>query len=151
MKKIEFQGKKIVGIKIRTRNANNQAEKDMSKLWSDFMSENIIEKIPNKIDSNIYCIYTNYESDFTGDYDVILGCETSSIDNLPSDLIYKEIPNMNGIIFEAKGQIPESIIKTWNKIWATPLDRAYNADIEKYQISDFQDENAVVEIFISMK
>ncbi|MBP9479499.1 MAG: AraC family transcriptional regulator [Sebaldella sp.] len=151
MKKAEFQGKKIVGIKVRTKNADNQSEKDMSKLWSSFMSENIMEKIPNKIDLHIYTIYTNYESDFTGEYDVILGCEVSSTDNLPSGLISQEFPNMSGLIFESKGQIPESIVKTWNEIWTTPLDRAYIADIEKYKISDFQDENAVVEIFISMK
>ena len=54
MKKAEFQGKKIVGIKVRTKNADNQSEKDMSKLWSSFMSENIMEKIPNKIDLHIY-------------------------------------------------------------------------------------------------
>ena len=152
MKKSEFKAKKIVGIEIRTRNADNQAEKDMTVLWGTFINDNIMEKIPNKTNLDVYCIYTNYESDFTGEYSVILGCEVTLLpEELPNNMIYKEIPDMKGLVFEACGKIPESIVKTWNEIWSTPLDRAYIADIEKYKLSDFQDENAVVEVFISMR
>ena len=72
MKKSEFKAKKIVGIEIKTRNENNQAEKDMTVLWGTFINDNIMEKIPNKENLDIYCIYTNYESDFTGEYSSIV-------------------------------------------------------------------------------
>ena len=151
MKKINLPAKKIIGIKTRTTNQDNQAEKAITQLWGTFMLENLIEQIPNKIDSSIYCIYTHYESDFTGEYSVILGCEVSSVDELPKNMTSIEIPMQNYQVFESKGQIPQSIIKTWGEIWSTPLPRAYTADFEKYEPTDFLKKDAAVEIFIALK
>ena len=54
---------KIIGIETRTTNQNGQAMKDIGGLWNRFFSENIISKIPNAVNSNVYAIYTDYESD----------------------------------------------------------------------------------------
>lgn len=151
MKKVSLPAKKILGIEMRTTNQENQAERAITKLWETFMSENLIKKIPNKIDSNVYCIYTHYESDFSGEYSVILGCEVSSVDELPENMTNIEIPEQGYQVFEAKGQIPQSIVKTWEEIWNTPLPRAYTADFEKYKIADFGNQDLMVEIFIALK
>ena len=39
----------LIGISVRTSNENGQAMTDIPALWNKFMSENWIEKIPNKI------------------------------------------------------------------------------------------------------
>ena len=35
---------KIIGISVRTTNANNQAQIDINKLWDQWYNENIIKK-----------------------------------------------------------------------------------------------------------
>lgn len=50
---------------MRTTNENGQSSKDISELWKKFFAENVFAKIPNKLDSNVYSVYTDYESDFT--------------------------------------------------------------------------------------
>ena len=52
---------KIIGIETRTTNQNGQAMQDIGGLWNRFFSENIISKIPNAVNSNVYAIYTDYE------------------------------------------------------------------------------------------
>lgn len=61
---------KIIGITTQTSNNDSQAIDDLGKLWHQFFDENIIAKIPNAISSNIYSVYTDYESDFTGKYTI---------------------------------------------------------------------------------
>lgn len=46
-----------MGIGVRTTNENGQSAKDIGALWNKFMSEGILDKIPNKIDNTIYSIY----------------------------------------------------------------------------------------------
>ena len=79
----------VVGISIRTTNENGQATKDIPALWGKFMSEGIIEKIPNKIDNTVYCIYTDYEKDHTKPYTTILGCKVSTLNNIPNEMVVK--------------------------------------------------------------
>lgn len=50
----------IIGISVRTTNENGQAIKDIGPLWERFLSENLIEKIPNKVDPTVYSVYTDY-------------------------------------------------------------------------------------------
>lgn len=61
---------KIIGIATQTSNNDSQAIDDLGKLWHQFFDENIMTKIPNTISSNIYSVYTDYESDFTGKYTI---------------------------------------------------------------------------------
>lgn len=56
-------GFKIIGISTRTTNKDNQAQKDLGSLWGQFFSENIFDKIPNKVSNEIIAIYTDYKSD----------------------------------------------------------------------------------------
>lgn len=74
---------KIIGISVETTNQNNQAAIDLGKLWQQFYSEEIFNKIPNKDSEEVYAIYTSYESDYTGKYTTIIGQRVSSLDHIP--------------------------------------------------------------------
>ena len=64
----------IIGIQVRTSNAKETTgQGDIPKQWSKFYKEGIADKIPNKLDSTIYAVYTNYASDYNGAYDFIIG------------------------------------------------------------------------------
>ena len=82
----------VIGISIRTTNENGQSSKDIPALWGKFMHEGILEKIPNKIDNTVYCIYTDYEKDHTKPYTTILGCKVENLSNIPYAMIGKTRP-----------------------------------------------------------
>ena len=65
---------KIIGISTETTNKSRKAAEDLGKLWQQFFKENVAGRIANKLSDEIYSIYTDYESDFTGNYKAIIGC-----------------------------------------------------------------------------
>ena len=144
---------KIIGIETRTKNQNGQAMKDIGGLWNRFFSENIISKIPNPVNSNVYAIYTDYESDYTGEYTTLLGLEVSSLDEIPSGLVGREFPIQNFKRFLAKGAMPQAVAEAWQKIWEQDkeLNRLYQYDYELYTEKSQQGDLSEVEIFIGVK
>jgi predicted transcriptional regulator YdeE len=152
MKTAQMESFNVIGIKIRTTNKEMQAAKDIPALWDKFMSENIIEKIPNKEADEIYAIYTNYESDYTEAYDMIIGCRTYSLDEVPSNMYALEIPASLYSEFTAKGKLNDNIVyNKWLEIWNTDLNRAYKADFEIYPENVLPTEETKVPIYISVK
>ena len=144
-------GFKVIGISIRTTNANNQSQQDLGKLWGRFFSEHIIEKIPNKISSHILAIYTDYESDYTGAYTTVIGVPVSTLDEVPIGLIGREFEADNFQKFVAKGEMSSAVINTWIDIWQRDreLNRKYSYDFEVYGDNSNNGENSEVEIYIA--
>ena len=143
------QSFKIVGISIRTN--NQKAANDLGKLWSKFIGENTTKKIPNKVSQDIYSIYTDYESDHTGDYTNIIGYRVSSLENVAAGLVSKEIPMSDYQKFTAKVKFPTCVQATWGEIWNSEIKRSYVADFEVYGDKSMNMTNAEVDIFISVR
>jgi len=142
----------IIGIAVRTTNQNGQAAHDIGKLWQRFFSENILDQIPNKIDSTLYSVYTDYESDYTKPYTTILGCKVSSLKEIPEGMVGKTIPAGKFTKFIAKGNLMQgAVYSEWVKIWNAPLDRKYSADFEVYGEKSQNPEHAEVDIFIALR
>jgi len=146
-------GFKIIGISIRTTNKNNQAQQDLKKLWGQFFSENIIEKIPNKVSSSIITIYTDYKSDYTDEYTTIIGIPVSTLDEIPDRLIGREFQSENFQKIIAKGEMPNAVMNVWLDIWQRDkqLNRKYSYDFEVYGEKSQNGENSEVEIYLSTK
>ncbi|MES2828757.1 MAG: effector binding domain-containing protein [Bacteroidota bacterium] len=150
MNTIDIETRHIIGLSVRTTNENGQSATDIPALWNTFLSNNTAALIPNKIAEDLYCIYTDYESDHTKPYTTILGCQVSSLANIPEGLIGITINQDTYIPFVAKGKMSDNIVfKEWEKIWDTDLPRSYNADFEIYGPKAQNFEDAEVEIFIS--
>ncbi|PXV63042.1 putative transcriptional regulator YdeE [Dysgonomonas alginatilytica] len=142
----------IIGISVRTTNEGSQAAKDIPELWVRFMSEDIDSKIPNRVSHDVYGIYTEYEGDFTQPYTTVIGCKVSSLDNIPEGLVGLTIETANYEKFTAKGKLSDDIVlKKWQEIWQSNMDRAYLADFEIYGERSMDMESAEVDIFISVK
>jgi predicted transcriptional regulator YdeE len=142
----------VIGISVRTTNENGQAGKDIPGLWNKFMTEGIIEQIPNKIDSSIYCIYTEYEKDHTKPYTTILGCKVENLDTIPNGMVGKTFEEATYTKHVAKGNILQGIVfEEWTKIWNSDLDRTFVADFEVYGEKAQNPENAEVDIFIGVR
>ena len=141
----------IIGIEIYT--SNEKATIDIPKLWEKFYTENVKDRIPNKINDEILAIYTNYEGNHTKPYSYILGCEVSSLDIIPEGMISKTILATQYEIFIAKGKMPNEIVKTWQHIWSPDIEnrRSYISDFEVYGDKYGDPENSEVEIYIGIK
>ncbi|MEP6712286.1 MAG: GyrI-like domain-containing protein [Ferruginibacter sp.] len=142
----------VIGISARTTNENGQAGQDIPALWNKFTTEGILEKIPNKIDNSIYCIYTEYEKDHTRPYTTILGCKVSTLDNIPNGMIGKTVEEAKYAEHIAKGNILGGMVfEEWTKIWNSDLQRTFTADFEVYGEKAQNLENAEVAIFVAVK
>ena len=144
---------KIIGISVKTTNKDGQSAQDIGKLWQQFYMENLFDKIPNKLSSDIYSIYTDYKSDFTDEYTTIIGVQVSSLENIPAGLIGRQFPSDNFVNYTAKGLMPEAVAKTWTTIWERDkeLNRKYTYDFEVYGEKSQNGEHSEVEIYIASK
>lgn len=142
----------VIGISVRTSNENGLATKDIPALWEKFMSEVIIDKIPNKVSNDIFCLYTDYEKDHTLPYTTILGCEVSSLASIPENMFGKQIDTQNYTQFKTTGNLMEgAVFNEWMKIWNANLPRTYTTDFEIYDEKAKNPENAEVSIFVAVK
>jgi predicted transcriptional regulator YdeE len=141
----------IIGIKMKT--SNQSAMQDISQIWNKFFSEDIKNKIPNKLSEDIFAVYTEYEGDYTKPYSYILGCSVSSLDSIPDGMVGMTIPSARYEIFIAKGKMPDKVVETWQHIWQPEIDakRSYKTDFEIYGDKYGNLENSEVEICIGLK
>ncbi len=142
----------IIGIAIRTKNHSEQTAKDIGGLWDKFLSEQLQEKIPNKIDNDIYALYTNYEGDHNQPYDTIIGCKVSSLDQIPKGMVGQSFGAANYNKVTAKGDLTQGLLyNSWKEIWTKGWERTYAVDFECYGEKAIDPTDAEVEIYVSIK
>jgi predicted transcriptional regulator YdeE len=114
------------------------------------MTDRVAEKIANRIDDTIYCVYTEYENDYTLPYTTILGCRVDNIGAIPDGFVAATIKESMFVKYVTKGNLLDGIVyDTWMKIWNSTIKRAYTSDFEVYGQQAQNPLNAEVEIFIS--
>ncbi len=141
----------IIGISVRTTNKDGQSGKDIQKLWDRLLGEKLIAQIPNVESSEVYDIYTDYESDVNGPYTTILGCKVTSLDNVPEGFVSKVIPEGTYRLYENSGRLPQCVVETWNNIWQSDAERAYVADFDVYNLQPTSPDNFHVKTYLSVK
>jgi len=73
---VTLEEKTVAGISARTNNGSPDMGAVIGGLWNRFYSEGIYEEIPEKANQKALGIYTDYAGDETGDYTVMVACET---------------------------------------------------------------------------
>ena len=148
----EIEDFMIIGIAIETSNLNGQAEQDLGALWGRFFSKGISALVPHKSTEDIYSLFTDYESDYRGNYTAILGHKVSSLDSIPEGLIGRRFTGGTYTTFKAKGEMPQAIVNTWKEIWSQDeqLQRRYTVDFEVYGAKSQQGKQSEVDIFIAV-
>src|ERR1700739_1200437 len=82
-----------VGIATRPSTPREMsADGIIGKQWGRLMQEGLLAKIPNKADSNIVAVYTDYSSDHNGEYTYVLGARVKSDADVPAGMVAKKIP-----------------------------------------------------------
>jgi predicted transcriptional regulator YdeE len=152
MEELKMEEILVIGIAVETSNENGKAALDIPKLWERFLSEHIGQQIPNKTSEEIIAIYTHYESDFTGAYTTILGCQVQNLSQIPEGMVGHKIEKQTFTKFEVKGDLTQGIVyQQWVNIWKMDLNRAYTSDFEIYRQTAQNEAEAQVDIFIAIK
>ena len=147
----------VIGIQVRTNNAKEATgDGAIPRLWQRLFGEGILNQIPDKADQSITVVYTNYSSDWNGDYDYTLGTKVKSGTKAPEGLVSVTVPAGKYLEFEsARGPGQTVVPQVWKQIWAyfqdpaNPL-RDYKADFERYgAVSD--PAGAQAHIFMRVK
>lgn len=140
----------VAGISVRTINKEGHADKDIGGLWQRFTQENLADKLEDKEGSELYCVYTDYESGHTDYYTAILGCKVSSIAYLPEGFTGKAIPASKYHVYTPEGKFPANIAATWQHIWATAEERIYTADFDKYDVAGKSFEDIESKVYVAV-
>lgn len=146
---IERQQKKFfIGLELRTN--NEECSSAMPAHKDRFFRENVLGRIPNKINGDILALYTDYEGDYTKPYSWILGCEVSSLEGVPEGLVGKTIPEARYAVFTTRGEFPQGLIGAWQDIWKANLPRCYTSDFEVYRSSFDPEKDPEVKVYIAI-
>jgi len=132
----------VAGIAVRTTNQDGRARKDIGDLWVTFMSENMQANIPAKYSEDVYCVYTDYETDHTGWYTCVLGCRVTEAGH--NGMFVALVPSGTYRQYDPEGPLPDSVGEAWMQIWEESDGRSYVADYDVYGA------DGKVEIFVGV-
>lgn len=137
----------ISGISTITNNELEMSEENgkIPELWEEYFQKDIYKKTFDKANSDfMYGVYSNYESDASGNYKVTVGVEVTK----PKNAIV--IEDKKYLVFSKQGELPMVVVELWAEIWDyfeknSEYVRAFEIDFEKYAKED------EVEIYVSIK
>jgi predicted transcriptional regulator YdeE len=151
---------KLVGITARTNNAN-ESDPSLAKITPTmlkYFNEGLPAKIPHRVKTGTtFCVYTDYESDITGDYTYFIGEEVETLETIPEGLETLVIPAQLYAKFTTEpGIMPNVVIEAWQKIWQMTLQdfgqpRRFSADFEVYDERSSDPQNATLDVYIGLK
>ena len=132
MTKVKQESKMIYGLKVRTSNEKEMNPKTakIGALWGEYF-EKILPTLAQGTQG--YGVYTKYESDALGEFDVLAGSE------VVNDALEKvTLEEGNYLCFKVNGELPQAVIDTWGEIWHyfsdenCPDTRVFKTDYELY-------------------
>ena len=150
MKSTSIPSFHLIGISVRTLNHGSKGLLDIENLWRQFRGSNISQQISDKMNEDIYAVYTDYEKDYTAPYTMILGHQVRDLSHVPEGMTGLTVPEAEYLQLTAKGNLYEGVVfKTWEQIWKSRYPRSYTVDFEVYGVAASDPENAVVDIYLS--
>ncbi|MBT2322477.1 GyrI-like domain-containing protein [Variovorax paradoxus] len=127
----------IAGLTVRTtnRDENDPQCARIGKLWTRFFDERAYER-PHRInDMRLYSVYSAYESDAAGAFDITTGVAVS---DGPATV---RIEAGDYLVFSGQGEMPQMVLAVWQSIWQyferhPEVRRTYRSDFEAYSGPD---------------
>jgi predicted transcriptional regulator YdeE len=154
---VEIPAFTIIGIEARTTNASEAAGNGIiPRQWQKFFSEGIPQRIPDKIGSNFYAVYSDYASDHNGEYSFVIGAKVKEGTAPPSGMVAKRVQaGPYAVLTSDKGPFPKVVPATWQKVFTLEskgkLKRAYHTDFELYDERAKDPQDGQVDIYIGLK
>lgn len=128
----------VAGLTVRTTNReeDDPATARIGALWNRFFGEETYRSTPGRTgDARIFGVYSGYESDAHGAFDVTVGVAVSGATGSVA------IEAGDYLVFMGQGEMPQMVIAAWQRIWqhfeAHPkIARRYRSDFEAYEGPD---------------
>jgi predicted transcriptional regulator YdeE len=141
-----------VGIERRTCNADGRSLQDIPACWQEYLSTKAVARTPNRVKPTVmYAIYSDYKTDWTGEYSYLLGCGVTKADKLPKGLVARDIPAQTYAHFRAQGPMSDAVVGVWAGIWGTDMPRTYLCDFEVYDARFTDRKNPEVDIYVGIR
>ena len=151
---VPYDGATVVGLGITTSNGAeiDAATGQIPGLWTRFYRDDIIGLTPRKKDPPVPLgVYTNYESDHTGRYDLVIGVAVDPDAPIPAGFVRAAVPPGRYLLFEGTGELPNVVFDLWAAVWRYFSEpgsghvRAYTTDFEVYP------SEGIVQIHVSIR
>ncbi|MCW7470581.1 GyrI-like domain-containing protein [Leptospira kanakyensis] len=155
--KILLQPITLVGIKTRTSNAEEMSGNGkIAALWGKFLGEGILSQIPNRIHPSEWMVaYTEFESDETGAYTMLIGASVNKVETLKPGFDSIQIPGSEYLKVPTNwGPISTIGLDTWKTIWSEEQykkSRSYIADLEIYGANASDPNHSQFDIYLGIK
>ena len=136
MKQITLDEKRMAGLSVRTNNAS-EMQPETAKIGALHQTFAQQAKVAYEKGACLYGVYYQYESDYTGDFNVLVGAEPNLVAST-AELEYVALPAGDYLVFSGEGGMPQVVIDVWQDIWRYFSSddcvhrRAYTADFECY-------------------
>ncbi len=143
----------VVGLATRTTNAaeSNPASGKIPQLWGQFMNDKWFDRLDQAgaVGPPI-AVYSAYESDVSGSYQLLVGREVRTPPSLSPPLQIVSLPQARYLVFRRSGPMPRVVIDGWQEVWeyfagSDAPARAYTFDFEIYP------DAAGVEIWVAVR
>jgi predicted transcriptional regulator YdeE len=158
MKTVEIPEFFVIGIAARTSNEREiSGHGVIGAQWERFFTDRVPERIPQRVDSNIYVVYSDYESDHFGEYTFLLGTKVKDDFQVPHGMVVKKVPaGKYAIVTSERAPVIEAVVGAWKRIWSSSPaelggERAFTADFELYDERATDPQNSQVDIYIALK
>lgn len=142
----------VIGPSLRT--SARTADKDIPTFWQRFMGE-FLPRLPRRADDKaLYAVYCDYESDFRGEYTMVLGVAGVENATLPPDVRRVRIVPGKYERFVAEGDPAIVVSQTWihiNGEWEQRGERRYLTDFERYAPESMSGGKVKVEVFVGLR
>ena len=137
----------VSGISTVTNNEFEMSEENgkIAQLWEEYFAKDVYKKTFDKANNDfMFGVYSDYESDASGNYKVTVGVEVTK----PKNAIV--IEDKKYLVFTKKGELPMVVVELWEEIWDyfeknNEYERSFEIDFEKYTKED------EIEIYVSIK
>jgi len=147
----------ITGVSVRTTNAEELGPNgQLSKLWDTYFQSDLGSQKGINNPHLIYALYTDYESDASGAYTVVIGHEVGADALADHNENRTVIPESKYLVFTTnKGPVYEVVAQCWGEIWSYFKEseevRTFTGDYELYDAGNFDPTHAVVQIYIAIQ
>ncbi len=128
----------VVGLATRTTNAaeSSPASGKIPQLWGQFRNETWFDRLgqAGALGPPI-AVYSAYESDVSGSYQILVGREVRTPPPLSPPLQIVSVPEARYLVFRRSGPLPQVVIDGWQEVWeyfarSEAPARAYTFDFE---------------------
>ncbi len=119
----------VLGFYARVSNAE---PRKIGDVWRRFNAAGKEKSIPARTSDQHYCVYCEYEGDWTKEFTVLIGCSVPENAGVPEGMKKITVQSGKYAVWSPEGELPQSVFDAWAEVWKTPLDRLYQADYDVY-------------------